>query len=237
MPIVIALVVFVAVAAAVFAVVSLLDQRNAQARILRDRLTAAQGPAEQTVPDVALLRDECSAGSRLSTVSAPLERVSLCKKCGRARDCELEISSCCAPLPWCLRDAFTSRRNILSAGPARPRFFHPYAYASPCQKASQHLRRNFPSHRHPRPPVRPDKHYHRSRNDRQRSRRAVAGIPQLYKEEKFGSCVRGRPHQPRRSLLWVDVKFFVTAVHLQRETGGNSRRDLGQPFLRHSRAL
>src|SRR5208283_1587166 len=58
MPLFIALLVFLAVTLAVFAAMSLFDQRKAQARVLRDRLSTVQKPAEQAAPDVALLRDE-----------------------------------------------------------------------------------------------------------------------------------------------------------------------------------
>src|ERR1035438_4005774 len=58
MPFFIAVPVFVAVTLAVFAAMSLFDQRKAQARVLRDRLSTVQKPAEQAAPDVALLRDE-----------------------------------------------------------------------------------------------------------------------------------------------------------------------------------
>jgi hypothetical protein len=53
----IAMLVFVVVSLAAFAALSLLDQRNAQARLLRDRLAAAQKPAEQPLQDVAVIRD------------------------------------------------------------------------------------------------------------------------------------------------------------------------------------
>ena len=54
----IALVVFVLVALLVFAVGSFLDQRSAQARLLRDRLATVQKAEQQTNEELALLRDE-----------------------------------------------------------------------------------------------------------------------------------------------------------------------------------
>src|SRR5258706_13332072 len=57
MQIAIALLVFIVVALGAFAVLSLLDQRKSQARVLRDRLSATQKPGEAPV-DIALLRDE-----------------------------------------------------------------------------------------------------------------------------------------------------------------------------------
>src|SRR5271168_4290871 len=58
LPVVIAILAFVVVTMAVFAVMSLFDERKAQARVLRDRLSTVQKPAEQPAADVALLRDE-----------------------------------------------------------------------------------------------------------------------------------------------------------------------------------
>ena len=81
MPLLIAMVVFVVVTLAVFSAMSLLDDRQARARVLRDRLTAAQKPAEQPTPAVALLRDEVL--SRIPAFDTWLrrsERVSLLQK-------------------------------------------------------------------------------------------------------------------------------------------------------------
>src|ERR1700731_382641 len=53
-----ALLVFVVVTLLVFAAMSLFDQRKAQARVLRDRLSTVQKPGETATPDAAFLRDE-----------------------------------------------------------------------------------------------------------------------------------------------------------------------------------
>ena len=59
MLIVIAILVFVLVAAAVFAAASFVDQRSAQARLLRERLATVQKEAnQQPNEELALLRDE-----------------------------------------------------------------------------------------------------------------------------------------------------------------------------------
>ncbi len=55
---IIALVVFLLVALLVFAVGSFLDQRSAQARMLRDRLASVQKAEQQSNEELALLRDE-----------------------------------------------------------------------------------------------------------------------------------------------------------------------------------
>src|SRR5208282_5432803 len=81
MPFVIAVLVFAVVTLAIFAAVFLFDQRKAQARILRDRLSTVQNPTEQAVPDLAFLRDEVlSRIPAFDTLLRRSERVSLLQK-------------------------------------------------------------------------------------------------------------------------------------------------------------
>ena len=78
---VIALLVFVVVTVAVFAAMSLYDERKAQARVLRDRLSTVQKTTEKTMPDMALLRDELlSRIPAFDTLLRRSERVSLLQK-------------------------------------------------------------------------------------------------------------------------------------------------------------
>jgi tight adherence protein B len=59
MPAVIALVVFIVVALAAFVAGSLIDQRSARARLIRDRLATAQkAPEREPSEELALVRDE-----------------------------------------------------------------------------------------------------------------------------------------------------------------------------------
>src|SRR5271165_382368 len=59
MPALVALLVFLVVALGAFAVGSLIDQRNARARLIRDRLATVQkAPERQPDEELALLRDE-----------------------------------------------------------------------------------------------------------------------------------------------------------------------------------
>jgi len=81
MQFVIAVLVFVVVTMAVFVAMSLLDQRKAQARVLRERLTTVQKPTELAAPDVALLRDELlSRIPAFDTLLRRSERVSALQK-------------------------------------------------------------------------------------------------------------------------------------------------------------
>src|SRR5260370_446795 len=139
MPVTIALLVFAGVTAAVFAAMSLFDQRKAQARVLHDRLSTVQEPSEQPAPDAALLRDEAlSRRPRFDAFRAG--------------------------------HAFTTALEMIANEVAEP----------------------------------------------------VAGeFRQLFEEQKFGLPVRDALLNLADRIPLVDVKFFVTAVMLQRETGGN----------------
>src|SRR6202041_346732 len=78
---IIAILVFIVVTMAVFVTISLFDERKSQARVLRDRLSAAQHPAVEAAPNVALLRDEVmSRIPAFDTFLRRSERVSALQK-------------------------------------------------------------------------------------------------------------------------------------------------------------
>src|ERR1035438_1457574 len=77
----IALLVFVIVTVAAFAGMSLLDERKAQSRILRKRLTTADKSADRAPLELALLRDEMmSRIPAFDTLLRRSERVSMLQK-------------------------------------------------------------------------------------------------------------------------------------------------------------
>jgi len=136
MPLLIAALVFVVVALAVFSALSLLDQRQARARILRDRLSATQSPAETPAPAVALLRDEVL--SRIPAFDTWLrrsERVSLLQKMLAQGNVDVRAGNflmlCAVSAVAFAAIAFFAGGNIMFgwAG-ALLGFFIPYAYAS-----------------------------------------------------------------------------------------------------------
>jgi tight adherence protein B len=227
----IAVLVFAVVSLAAFAALSLLDQRNAQARLLRDRLSAAQKPAEQPLQNVALIRDEML--SRIPAFDAVLrrsERVSLLQKMLTQGDLNVRAGNF---LMLCVASAavfgivlFIAGGNLIFgwAGVLLG-FFVPYAYASHRkQKRFHRFEEKFPE----------------AIDTLARAVRAghafttalemianevtepVAGeFRQLFEEQKFGLPVRDALINLAERIPLVDVKFFVTAVMLQRETGGN----------------
>src|SRR6266851_925382 len=156
----IALLVFVVVTVAVFAAMSLFDQRKAQARVLHDRLSTVQEPAEQPPPDAALLRDEVL--SRIPAFDTFLRR----------------------------SDRVSQLQKMLAQGTVDVRAGHFLTTA--LEMIANEVTE------------------------------PVAGeFRQLFEEQKFGLPVRDALLNLADRIPLVDVKFFVTAVMLQRETGGN----------------
>jgi tight adherence protein B len=227
----IVILVFVGVSLAVFGLLSLLDRRHAQARILRDRLTTAQQSPEPTVQQVELVRDEMM--SRIPALDAVLrksERVSLLRKMLEQGHVDIRAGNF---LMLCVLSAAVFGVVFAIAGGAFVfgwagallGFFVPYAYASHMRsKRFQRFEEKFPE----------------AIDTLARAVRAghafttalemiatevsepVAGeFRQLYEEQKFGLPVRDALLNLADRIPLVDVKFFVTAVMLQRETGGN----------------
>jgi tight adherence protein B len=223
--------VFVVVAVGVFVVMSLFDERNAQARILRDRLSATQKPAEQVLPEAELLRDEVL--SRIPAFDTWLrrsERVSALQKVLAQGNVDVRAGNflmLCAVSSLLLGlIAFIAGGQLLFGWVGvLLGFFLPYAYAS---------------HRRSKRFAKFEEKFPEAIDTLARAVRAghafttalemianevsepVAGeFRQLYEEQKFGLPVRDALLNLAERIPVVDVKFFVTAVMLQRETGGN----------------
>jgi len=231
MPLLIAALVFVVVALAVFSALSLLDQRQARARILRDRLSATQSPAETPAPAVALLRDEVL--SRIPAFDTWLrrsERVSLLQKMLAQGNVDVRAGNflmlCAVSAVAFAAIAFFAGGNIMFgwAG-ALLGFFIPYAYASHRRaKRFQKFEEKFPEAIDTLARAVRAGHAFTTAIELIANEVAepVGGeFRQLYEEQKFGLPVRDALLNLADRVPLVDVKFFVTAVMLQRETGGN----------------
>jgi tight adherence protein B len=234
----IALLVFAVVALATFAVGSLLDQRRAQARLIKDRLATVQkAPEREPDAELALLRDEqLSRIPALDTLLRRSARVSaiqdallqagmklragnflvLCLICGAVAGLVVAVVSGNPAIGWAAL--------MLAA-------FLPYAFVSyRRQKRFEKIEELFPE----------------AIDTLARAVRAghafttalemisneipepLAGeFRQLFEEQKFGMPVRDALMNLTERVPLVDVKFFVTAVMLQRETGGNIAEILG----------
>ena len=226
----IAVLIFVVVTVLAFAIMSLLDQRKAQARTLRDRLTAPEqssgGPLE-----LALLRDEML--SRIPAFDKLLrrsERVSLLQKMLAQGSVDIRAGNfliiCAASGVGLALAAIIAGGNVMFgwAGLLLG-FFVPYAYASHMRaKRFQKFEEKFPEAIDTLARAVRAGHAFTTALEMIATELAepVAGeFRQLYEEQKFGLPVRDALINLTDRIPLVDVKFFVTAVMLQRETGGN----------------
>jgi tight adherence protein B len=231
MPILIAVLAFVVVTLAVFVVMSLLDERNAQARVLRDRLSTVQKPAEQPMPEVALLRDEVmSRIPAFDTFLRRSERVSVLQKMLAQGNLDVRAGNflmlCAASALIFAVVGFVAGGNLLFgwAGGLLG-FFIPYAYASHMRtKRFAKFEEKFPEAIDTLARAVRAGHAFTTALEmiaNEVSEPVAGEFRQLYEEQKFGLPVRDALVNLADRVPLVDVKFFVTAVMLQRETGGN----------------
>jgi tight adherence protein B len=235
---IIAILVFVAVALGVFVVASLMDQRSAQARLLRERLasvqeSAARAPSEE----LALLRDEMLSkipaldtllrrSSRISNLQPFLEQANLKIRAGNI-------------LMLCVVSAVAlALAGFLAAGSLPPNQallfaavglvlggFLPYSYASYRRtKRFQKFEELFPEAIDTLARAVRAGHAFTTALEliaNELSEPVASEFRKLFEEQKFGLPVRDALMNLADRVPLVDVKFFVTAVMLQRETGGN----------------
>lgn len=232
----IALLVFLVVALLVFAIGSLLDERRARARLLRERLATVQKAAERAPSEeLALLRDEMlseipaldnllrrsSAAVNLQVMLAQANLdmragniVIFCAMSGLALGLVVYLlsgSSVWAP-------AFAWAGVMLGA-------LIPYSYASYRRaRRFQKFEELFPEAIDTLARAVRAGHAFTTALEMigNELNEPVAGeFRKLYEEQKFGLPVRDALLNLTERIPLVDVKFFVTAVMLQRETGGN----------------
>jgi tight adherence protein B len=231
MQIAIALLAFLVVTLGAFAVLSLLDQRKSQARVLRDRLSATQKPAESVQGDVALLRDEMmSRIPAFDTLLRRSERVTVLQEMLSQGDVNVRAGNF---LIFCLLASVLFAVVFMIAGGSVLfgwaglvlGFFIPYAYASHRRaKRFQRFEEKFPEAIDTLARAVRAGHAFTTALEMIANEIAepVAGeFRQLFEEQKFGLPVRDALVNLAERIPLVDVKFFVTAVMLQRETGGN----------------
>jgi tight adherence protein B len=229
----IALVVFAIVAVAVFAVISLADQRNARARLIKERLSnEKKAPELAAEEELALLRDEqLSKIPALDTLLRRSSRVSDLQKMLAQAGVEnmragnfLGFSALSGIAATVLAYAFSGRVEVawvaLLVG-----FVLPYSYISVRRgKRFQKFEELFPEAIDTLARAVRAGHAFTTALEMITNEVAepIAGeFRQLYEEQKFGMPVRDALLNLTERVPLVDVKFFVTAVMLQRETGGN----------------
>src|ERR1700691_4165313 len=224
--------VFVVVALAAFAGLSLVDQRRAQARLIRDRLATVQkAPEREPDQELALLRDEQlsqipaldSLLRRSARVSAMQEALLQAGMKFRA----VNFLVLCLPsgvfvgfaaLIWSRNPAIAWAGLIIGA-------FIPYASVSyRRQKRFEKIEELFPEAIDTVARAVRAGHAFTTALEmisNETVEPLASEFRTLYEEQKFGMPVRDALMNLTERVPLVDVKFFVTAVMLQRESGGN----------------
>src|SRR6202158_2892102 len=230
--ILIALAVFVVVALAVFVIASLLDERSAKARLLRERLSTVQKTAERDASqELALLRDEVM--SKIPALDNLLRRSSSISNLETLLDQAGVKSRAGNVLLLCvLSGAGLGLVVLLFSG--FPQFawlglilgaFLPYAYANYKRtKRFSKFEEIFPEAIAPLARAVRAGHAFTTALEliaNELAEPVASEFRKLFEEQKFGLPVRDALVNLTERVPLVDVKFFVTAVMLQRETGGN----------------
>jgi tight adherence protein B len=238
MTVLISIVVFAVVSAGVFAGASLLDQRNARARLLRDRLaTMDKTPEGQPNADLALLRDEMLSkipafdsllrrSARISNLQPFLEQAGLRIRAGNI------VIFCVVSAIAVGAAAFFATQSL----PANESFLFvmmgavlggiaPYSYTSYRRnKRFQKFEEMFPEAIDTLARAVRAGHAFTTALEliaNELNEPVASEFRKLFEEQKFGLPVRDALMNLTERVPLVDVKFFVTAVMLQRETGGN----------------
>jgi len=227
-----AIIVFVVVAAAAFALGSLVNQRSAQARLIKERLSDERKTPERSADDeLALLRDEqlseipvldsiLRRSSRISELQEMLVQGNVNLRAGNF----LGLSALAGAVAGFLAYFLSGRPEVgwvaVIIGAALP-----YSYASVRRnKRFEKFEELFPETIDTLARAVRAGHAFTTALELITNEVAepVAGeFRQLFEEQKFGMPVRDALLNLTERVPLVDVKFFVTAVMLQRETGGN----------------
>jgi tight adherence protein B len=228
----VALVVFMLVAAGVFALASLFDERRSQARMLRERLSTVQAAAaRQPTEELALLRDELLSeipalnrllqrSGRISRLQRLLSQADVSMRAGKF----LLVSLCSAAVLGVLVILLTNYQ-IFAIPAAAIGLFLPYGYVSFRRaKRFQKFEEIFPEAIDTLARAVRAGHAFTTALEligTEMSEPVSGEFRKLFEEQKFGLPVRDALLNLAERIPIVDVKFFVTAVMLQRETGGN----------------
>lgn len=230
--ILIAISVFIVVALAVFVIFSLLDERSSKARLLRERLsTVDKAPEREAGEELALLRDEVLSKipafdnllrrwPRIARLQTMLEQGDVKSRAGNV------------VLLCLLSGAGVGLLVLLFSG--FPQFawlgallgaFLPYSYASYKRtKRFQKFEEIFPEAIDTLARAVRAGHAFTTALEliaNEIAEPVASEFRKLFEEQKFGLPVRDALVNLTERVPLVDVKFFVTAVMLQRETGGN----------------
>ena len=232
MPALIALVVFLVVALAAFGLGSIFDQRNAKARLIKERLAnERKAPELAAEEELALLRDEqlsqipaldtlLRRSARVTDIQKMLAQAGMSLRAGNF----LGLSALAGVAATVLAYGLSKRVEVawvaLLVG-----FVLPYSYVSfRRNKRFEKFEELFPEAIDTLARAVRAGHAFTTALEMitdEVSEPVASEFRQLYEEQKFGMPVRDALINLTERMPLVDLKFFVTAVMLQRETGGN----------------
>src|ERR1700682_6503564 len=228
----IAIFVFIVVFLGAFVAGSLLDQRNARARLMKERLATVQKPAEREPnEELALLRDEMlSQIPALDTFLRRSERVSAFQKTLSQAGMQLRAGNflmLCAGVGVLVAALVLiySRNPAIAWAGMFIGFVLPYSFVSYRRnKRFEKFEELFPEAIDTLARAVRAGHAFTTALEMisdEVAEPVASEFRKLYEEQKFGMPVRDALVNLTERIPLVDVKFFVTAVMLQRETGGN----------------
>jgi len=232
MPMLIAVLVFVTVALVVFVAGSLVDQRNARARLIKDRLATVQKtPEREPDEELALLRDEqLSKIPAFDTLLRRSERVSAIQDALLQAGMKFRAGNFLLLCVFCgvaagLATVLYTRNPAIAWAALIIGGFLPYSVVSyRRQKRFEKFEELFPEAIDTLARAVRAGHAFTTAIEmisNEISEPLATEFRKLFEEQKFGMPVRDALMNLTERVPLVDVKFFVTAVMLQRETGGN----------------
>jgi tight adherence protein B len=234
----VAILVFVVVTLMAFAVGSLFDQRNAQARLIRERLASVDKAAERAPSEeLALLRDEMLSkipaldsllrrSSSISNLQTLLAQANLGIRAGNILILCLVSATFVGIVTFVATVSMPQRQStFIRMGSILVGGILPYSYASYRRsKRFQRFEELFPEAIDTLARAVRAGHAFTTALEliaNEISEPVSTEFRKLFEEQKFGLPVRDALLNLSERMPLVDVKFFVTAVMLQRETGGN----------------
>src|SRR5258705_1488191 len=228
--------VFVAVHCMAFAGGVLLDQRRARARLIRERLAAEQSQGKRG-ETLALVRDEMLSripafdallrrSERVSKLQILLEQAGLSIRAGNLLILSIASSVLVAAFAYVISGTLRPNETLMFAGVAAlVGLFLPYSYTSWRRtRRFQKFEEIFPEAIDTLARAVRAGHAFTIALEivcNELSEPAATEFRKLYEEQKYGMPVRDALVNLTTRMPLVDVKFFVTAVMLQRETGRN----------------
>ena len=232
MPALIALLVFVTVALVAFVAGSLVDQRNARARLIKDRLATVQKtPEREPNEELALLRDEqLSKIPAFDTLLRRSERVSAIQDALLQAGMKFRAGNFLLLCVFCgviagLATVLYTKNPAIAWAALIIGGFLPYSFVSHRrQKRFEKFEELFPEAIDTLARAVRAGHAFTTAIEMISNEIAeplASEFRKLFEEQKFGMPVRDALMNLTERVPLVDVKFFVTAVMLQRETGGN----------------